>query len=172
MFWNSAWLSAISWHSEGFMWRVSPGPVLRTISWSLSQAEGCQLSPVTPYSPKPVVPHPSKNEGEGSPSVSHGATWRQAADPLFCKPGTIISYLPKEQGGLLACHIGQGDTVLAGGGVMLLSPVPSEKPDFHCHNHLSFLPGTGRKLTVRTASLDFALTLCLCGKKNQTTKWA
>lgn len=48
---------------------------------------------------------------------------------------------------------------------MLLSPVPSEKPDFHCHNHLSFLPGTGRKLTVRTASLDFALTLCLCGKK-------
>lgn len=30
---------------------------------------------------------------------------------------------------------------------MLLSPVPSEKPDFNCHNHLSFLPGTGRKLS-------------------------
>lgn len=85
----------------------------------------------------------------------------------------MISYLPREQGGSpLGSYSGQGDTVLAGGRdrvPLFIFPARS----------LSFLftpfflsPRDGERTGVRTESLDLAPILCLCGKKNQTMKWA
>lgn len=69
-----------------------------------------------------------------------GCPERQATEPVKWRRGTVTSYLPEVQRGLVACHVLREAVVLAGSRPVP-SFLPSEKPCVRCP---SFPPGQGQ----------------------------
>lgn len=101
-------------------------PPVSPVSWSLKKScGGIPSSPVAPAGPAlPAVPYPANVKERVPP------TPRQATEPLVCRVGIMV---PTSRGGgrPLGVHTGQGDIVLASGGIaFLFAPSPVRSPIF------------------------------------------
>lgn len=111
--------------ARGWVWSVPLGPVLGAATCRVAEesTEGASLPLSSPQGRLCLSsPTPAKVKEEDAPPP-HTGNPRRGVEPLICEPGTVISYLPREQGGRLALTVAREMLSWQVGGAAFSSPV-------------------------------------------------